>query len=123
MIYYASFGSDKNKMHASMSYLTDRLPGMSNIPIKQEYIPNNKSPKGKNILDFYLQRDILDFAIRNPDVSSFLVISGDSDFKGVLDVIKQHGYNVKILAPPGGISNKLSNHRISRKNIRKYTAA
>lgn len=62
----------------------------------------------KNYTDFYLLNDIYETLIDRPDINTYVIVTGDGHFKGVLAKLKfKHQKNVVVISVKGCVNKAL----------------
>lgn len=82
----------------------------------------------KNYTDFYMLNDIFETVIDNQDINTYILVTGDGHFKGVLAKLKfKHNKNVIVISVKGCANNALRSFdlhelepQITRSDIIKY---
>ncbi len=73
------------------------------------YIPRNdeNGKRTKNSVDFVLVLKATEMIFQYPHIDTYIILTGDVDFRPLLQLLKKHGKNINIIYNPNTISERL----------------
>ena len=84
------------------------------------YIPqiNESGKKTKDSVDFIVITKATEMIFQYPHIRTYVILTGDVDFRPLVQLLKKHGKNVIIIYNPGNVSERLLEFANDHKDYR-----